>query len=386
MSEDSLLSWRSQFPILEETVYMVSHSLGAMPRGAYQRLREYADLWARRGVTAWRDVWWEQAERVGDMVAGIIGAPPGSVSMHQNATLASAVILSCLDFDQPRGRIIMTEMDFPSIVQLHRGFPARGAELVLVPSEDGVGISLERLLEAIDERTRLVAVSHVFFKSSFLLDAAAVVQRAHEVGALVALDIYQSAGALPVDVRALGVDFAVGGCHKWLCGGAGGGYLYVRPELAVTLQPRLTGWFAHARPFDFELEQDYAPGSRRFLNGTTALPSLYAVQPGLEILGRLDIQAVRAKSRRQTSRIIDFAQERGWPVRTPLEPERRGGTVTVDVPQGQAVEEELVRRGFLVDYRPGAGVRMAPHFYNGDGEVEALCAELAAVVHQLVTA
>lgn len=385
MDEDPFLRWRQEFAILERTVYLVSHSLGAMPRGVEESLRRYAEEWATRGVDAWSDVWWQKNEEVGNLLGRLVNAPPGSISMHQNATIASAVVLSSLDFEPPRAKIVMTELDFPSIIYLHRRFPPPTALLEIVPSPDGITIDQDRLLEAIDQQTRLVAVSHVLFKSAYVQDAAAIVERAHEVGALVCLDAYQSVGALPVDFAALGVDFAVGGCHKWLCGGAGGGYLYVRPELAERLEPRFTGWFAHARPFDFAPRQKYADGPRRFLSGTTALPSLYAVQPGLELVERLDLEALRSKSLRLTGRMIELADERGWAVRSPRRASERGGTVTVDVPGGKAVEEALVRRGYMVDYRPEAGIRMSPHFYTAEEEVEALFAELDRIVAERVT-
>lgn len=384
MAQDPLLVWRQEFPILQDSVYMISNSLGAMPRAVGQKLQEYAETWASRGVAAWDDVWWELNLEVGDMVGRIIGAPPGSVSMHQNVTLGSAVVLSCLDFQPPRNKIVMTRMDFPSVVYLHQRFP-QGARLELVPSQDGIGVPTERLLEAIDEETALVATSHVLFKSAYVQDARAIVSRAHEVGAYVALDVYQSAGTVPLDVAGLQVDFALGGCHKWLCGGAGGGYLYVRPDLA-SLEPRLTGWFAHRRPFDFEREQDYRQGAWRFLNGTTALPALYAVQPGLEIIGRIGVDAIRQKSLRQTSRLIELAEARGWTVKAPRHPQRRGGTVAIDVPGGKEVADELVRRRFMVDFRPEAGIRVSPHFYSTDEELEAVIQEMAEVVREGVAA
>jgi len=367
---DPLLRWREEFPILAHTVYMISNSLGAMPRGVYDKLREYAETWARRGVRAWAEGWWELPVTVGNQIAGIIGADPGTVSMHQNVTLASAVILSCLDFQGRRNKVVMTAMDFPSVLYLHQKFLPPQARLVIVPSEDGIGISSEKLLEAIDEETRLVATSHVLFKTAYIQDVQAIVARAHAVGALVAIDGYQAVGTLPVDVKALGVDFYVGGCVKWLCGGAGGGYLYVRPDLAAQLEPRLTGWMAHPRAFAFETEMAYRTDGFRFLNGTPSVPALYAVQPGLAIIAQVGVEAIRAKSVRQTTRLIELAQERGFRVSASSDAARRGGTVAIDVPYGYEVSRELIRREFLVDYRPQAGIRISPHFYSTDEEIE----------------
>jgi kynureninase len=378
---DPLLRWREEFPILAHTVYMISNSLGAMPRGVYDKLREYAETWARRGVRAWAEGWWELPVTVGNQIAGIIGADPGTVSMHQNVTLASAVILSCLDFQGRRNKVVMTAMDFPSVLYLHQKFLPPQARLVIVPSEDGIGISSEKLLEAIDEETRLVATSHVLFKTAYIQDVQAIVARAHAVGALVAIDGYQAVGTLPVDVKALGVDFYVGGCVKWLCGGAGGGYLYVRPDLAAQLEPRLTGWMAHPRAFAFETEMAYRTDGFRFLNGTPSVPALYAVQPGLAIIAQVGVEAIRAKSVRQTTRLIELAQERGFRVSASSDAARRGGTVAIDVPYGYEVSRELIRREFLVDYRPQAGIRIPPHFYSTDEEIELTIREIDEILH-----
>jgi len=377
---DPLLRWREEFPILAHTVYMISNSLGAMPRGVYDKLREYAETWARRGVRAWAEGWWELPVTVGNQIAGIIGADPGTVSMHQNVTLASAVILSCLDFQGRRNKVVMTAMDFPSVLYLHQKFLPPQARLVIVPSEDGIGISSEKLLEAIDEETWLVATSHVLFKTAYIQDVQAIVARAHAVGALVAIDGYQAVGTLPVDVKALGVDFYVGGCVKWLCGGAGGGYLYVRPDLAAQLEPRLTGWMAHPRAFAFETEMAYRTDGFRFLNGTPSVPALYAVQPGLAIIAQVGVEAIRAKSVRQTTRLIELAQERGFRVSASSDAARRGGTVAIDVPYGYEVSRELIRREFLVDYRPQAGIRISPHFYSTDEEIELTIREIDEIL------
>jgi len=374
--DDPLLRWREEFPILSRTVYMISNSLGAMPRGVYAKMQEYAETWATRGVRAWAEGWWELPVTVGDKIGRIIGADPGTVSLHQNVTLASAIILSCLDFSGRRNKVVMTDMDFPSVLYLHQKFLPPEARLVIVRSEDGLGIPTEKLLAAIDEETRLVATSHVLFKTAYIQDAQAIVERAHAVGALVALDAYQSVGTVPVDVKALGVDFLVGGCVKWLCGGAGGGYLYVRPDLALQLEPHLTGWMAHQHAFDFHIEMAYRTDGFRFLNGTPGVPALYAVQPGLDIIAEVGVAAIRAKSVRQTARLLELAQERGYHVSASPDPERRGGTVAIDVPHGYEVSRELIRREFLVDYRPKAGIRVSPHFYSTDEELELTLREI----------
>ncbi len=276
---DPLLSWRKEFPILETTVHMISHSLGAMPRRAYERMHEYAETWSTRGIRAWEEGWWEMPVTVGSLIGRIIGAAPGEIVMQQNVSTCAATVLSCFDWSGRRNKIVSEALNFPSNLYQCHALERVGARLVTVPSEDGIGVPLERMLAAIDGETQLVFVSHVLFRSSFIQDLGAIAQRAHEVGALVLADIYQSAGTVPVDVHALGVDFATGGSVKWLCGGPGAGYLYVRRDLWPKLEPRFTGWMAHKQPFAFDAGAiDYAEDAFRFLNGTPAIPALYAAQ------------------------------------------------------------------------------------------------------------
>ncbi len=377
MAADDLLHWRSEFPILADTVYLVSHSLGAMPRRTRDRLAEYADIWATRGVRAWGEGWWELPRTVGDLIGRIIGAGPGEVVMHQNQSIAQATVLSAMDWRGPRNGIVTERLNFPSNLYLFHALERDGARLVTVGSDDGLTVSLDRMLAAIDETTRLVSVSHVIFKSAFVQDIAAVIRRAHDVGALVLVDLYQSAGTLPVDVRALGADFATGGSVKWLCGGPGAGYLYVRREHWAMLQPRLTGWMAHREPFAFEDRPiDYAEDAYRFLNGTPNVPALYAARSGYEIVNEIGVPAIRAKSMRQTQYLVSLADAAGIRIAGPREAAQRGGTVTLDVPSGHTVASALAARDVVVDYRPGAGIRVSPHFYTSDEELDTFVAEL----------
>jgi len=368
---DPLLAFRGEFPILERTTYLVSNSLGAMPRAVPDRLAEYVDEWAELGVRAWTRGWWTKPLEVGDEIAPLIGAGSGEVVMVPNVTIGQATVLSALDYTAPRDTIVMTALDFPSVRYVYDQLATRlGARMVVVPSEDGIGIDLERLLEAIDERTRLVAISHVLFRSAFIMEVEAVCRRAHEVGALVSLDAFHSVGVMPVDVRRIGADFLTGGVLKWLCGGPGGCFLYVAPEISRRLTPSLTGWQAHARPFAFEQEMTYADDAFRWLTGTPVIPALYAATEGPRIVKRAGIDRIRAKSMRQTARLIELADARGYRVTAPRDPERRGGTVAFDVPHGQEVSEQLLANDVLVDYRPNAGIRVAPHFYTTDEELE----------------
>jgi kynureninase len=378
---DPLLRWRSEFPILDRTVYLISNSLGAMPRGAADRLAEYAETWGERGVRAWAEGWWEMPVRLGDTLAPTLGAGPGEVSFQPNVTLATAVLLSCFDFTGARRKIVYGAMEFPSLIYLCEQQRFHGAELVMVESGDGISIDPERLMAAIDARTAVVVLSHVLFRSAFIQDAAAIARRAHEVGARVILDVYQSAGTVPVDVRALGVDFAVGGCLKWLCGGPGAAFLWVDPALAPALRPTVTGWMAHEQAFAFETGPIRLRGDAfRFLHGTPGIPALYAATAGLEIVAQIGVDAIRAKSVRQVARLIDLARSEGFPVTVPERPDQRGGTVAIDPPHAYEVSRELLRRGFLVDFRPGAGIRVSPHFYTADEELEAVVREMRGIV------
>jgi kynureninase len=368
---DPLLRFRDQFPILGRTTYLVSNSLGAMPEGARARLAAYADAWETHGVRAWAESWWEMPVAVGDEIAPLIGAGPGEVAMVPNVTLGQAAVISALEYPAPRDTIVMTELDFPSVRYVYEGLARRlGARLVVVPSADGVTIDVDRLLASIDERTRLVAISHVLFRSAFIIDVEAVCRRAHEVGALVSLDSFHAVGVMPVDVKRIGADFLTGGVLKWLCGGPGGCFLYVAPDVSRELAPSLTGWQAHVRPFGFEPEMEYAEGAWRWLNGTPSIPSLYAAIEGPRILREAGIEMIREKSVRQTARLIEIADERGFEVNAPRAAERRGGTVAIDVPNALEVSKYLLSRQILIDYRPGAGIRIAPHFYTSDREVE----------------
>jgi kynureninase len=380
---DELLKWRSEFPILDRAVYLISHSLGAMPRATYDRLHEYADIWATRGVRAWAEGWWNMPVTVGNEVGRIIGADRDTVVMHQNVSICQSLILSCflpLPEKSTRRKIVYSELNFPSVMYVYEAHARdHGLRIETVKSDDGITVPLERMLSAIDEETLLVPISHVLFKSAFLQDAKAITRRAHEVGATVVLDTYQSAGTVPFSVKDLQVDFATGGSVKWLCGGPGAGYLYVRPDLIDRLEPKTTGWMAHEQPFAFESELRYAPNITRFLHGSPAIPALYAAQSGYEVINQIGVARIREKSVRQTGTLIELAQEAGFRVTSPKNPAQRGGTITVWDDQAAAITKELIRREFIVDYRPGAGVRISPHFYTKDEELELVITEMKKI-------
>ena len=367
-----LAEYRDRFPILRDTTYLINHSLGAMPAAAEERLAEYARTWKTRGIRAWAEGWWEMPMTVGDQIGRIIGAPPGSTVMHQNVAVAEAIVLSCFrPVDPRRNRVVYEEANFPSVRYLYQAQPE--LDVVVVP--DDVAI-----LESIDERTLLVPITHVLFKTAEIQDVAAITRRAHEVGAHVLLDAYQSVGIVPLNVARLNVDFAVGGSVKWLCGGPGNGWLYVRSDLAETLEPTFMGWQAHARPFAFEPELEYADGAARFLTGTPNVPALYAGTAGYDLIEEIGVEGIRANSLRQTQLLIDLLDAAGFEILSPREAARRGGTVTVRMPEFEAVHRELARREILCDFRPDAGIRLGPHYYNTDDELRFVVDQITEII------
>jgi kynureninase len=363
------IDWRDEFPILSRSVYMISNSLGAMPRRTADNLAEYAHVWATRGVRGWEDRWWEMAGEVGDKIAPIIGAPARTVSMHENVTTAHLVALSCLRPSGARTRIVCSAMDFPSMIYLYRAQAAAGFTLHVVPAERDLTVQTERMIAAIDETTAVVAFSHVLFRTSYIMDAAAI------------LDTYQSAGIIPVDVAALGVDFATGGCLKWLCGGPGNAFLYTRSDRLASARPSFTGWLAHRQPFGFDVnDDDRRDDALHMMNGTPAIPAYYAALAGLDIINALGVGAIRARSRAMTARLLAHVDAHGFSSAASRDPGRLAGTVAVDVPEAARVARTLKAREFIVDYRPPVGIRVSPHFYNTMEEVDRVMAEIASIV------
>lgn len=378
---NDLLSYRTQFSILDKTVYLINHSLGAMPQATYQRMQDYAETWATRGIRAWEEGWWDMPITVGDKIGRIIGAPPGTVAMHQNVSVCQSLLISCFDLRGQRNKIVYEAMNFPSVMYVYEAHAkAANARIVTVPSDDGITIDTQRMVDAIDEETLLVPISHVLFRSAYIQAVAAIIEKAHAVGAYVILDAYQSAGTVPLNVTELNVDFATGGSVKWLCGGPGAGWLYVRPDLHTKFQPQVTGWAAHRAPFAFAAEMDYATDIHRYLHGSPAIPALYAAESGYDLINEVGVERIRANSIRQTTKLIELADEQGWRINSPRPVEQRGGSVILDVPFAGEVVRELAAREMLVDYRPGAGIRVGPHFFNTDDEIAALMQEIKTIL------
>lgn len=379
---EDLLALRSEFPILEHTTYLINNSLGAMPRAVHDEVQAFATQWGTRGVRAWAEGWWEMAAETGDLLAPLLGVKPGAVSMHQNVSVAASIFLSCIDYPAERNKIVYEALNFPNVIYLLEGERKKGAEIVTVPSDDNVGIPIERLLEAIDERTHLVPVYHTLFRSAYVQDAEAIARRCREVGAILMLDVYQSTGAVPLELEAWGVHAAVGGSVKWLCGGPGAGYLWVNPEIAGSLQPSFTGWQADAEPFAFRpgpIRYREEP-AWRFLTGTPNIPALHSCRPGYRIVSGVGSKKIRERSLGLTRYLMDLAEEAGFEVRTPRDDKHRGGTVSVWHPDAERLCHDLIEREIICDYRPNAGIRLSPHFFNTEAELEHAISTLKSLV------
>jgi len=377
--EKDLETIRREFPILEHCTYLISNSLGAAPRKTHEELDRYYSLWVEEGVSAWENEWWDLSRNVGNRVAILIGAGEDEVTMMTNATQCHWVALSTkfLAENEKRKKIIMTDHDFPStIYSVSRISKFMGWEIDLIQSHGRPCINVENILKRIDENTLFVAISHVFFKSAYIQNISQITAKAHRVGALTLIDGYHAPGTIPVDVKQLDVDFYIGGCLKWLCGGPGNAFLYVRPELASSLKPQLTGWFAHRTPFSFSQEMEYTKGSYKFMSGTPPVPCLYTALAGLDIIKDIGISKIRRKSISQTNMIINKAMEREFRIFTPKEDNLRGGAVSINLPHAFQVKQALAKKKIKVDFRKGNNepdvIRVGPHFYTNNKEIDNL--------------
>jgi kynureninase len=376
--QPELARYRADYPILADTVYMNSNSMGAMPRQAAQALQQYADDWARDGVECWPR-WLDIVRDTADSAARFLGAPPGQTILNQNVAYFQAAVASALDF-RAKNRVVVEALQFPNVLYVWERFRDLGAELVQVPSDDGMTVPTERFLEAIDERTAIVPLSHGVYVSGALQDITAITRRAHEVGALVMVDVYQTAGAVPIDVAEWGADIVVGGSHKWLCGGPGTAFMWMKPELRERLRPRMTGWMGHADPFAFEPPPiRYADDHRRFLAGTPSIPAYYAARAAYDNLHAIGVATIRAHNLALCQRIIDRALAADLTVHSPLDHDRRTGFVAVDFPGSEEASRRLIDERYKLDWRPNCGLRLGPHFYNTEEEVERLMDRVIAL-------
>jgi len=376
---DSLLEYRKHFPALEECVHFISHSLGCVPAKAATDLQEFFELWRTKSITAWGD-WLPEVDRAAERIAKIISAPAGTVIMNQNVSTIMGVVASCFEYTPERNKVVYEALQFPTVSYVWQAEERRGAQCVLVPSQDGMTIDTDAMCAAIDEKTLLVPISHVVFSSGYIQDAKRIIERAKQVGAHVVLDCYQSVGTLPFDVHELGVSFACGGSVKYLCGGPGASWLYVRPDLIEALQPRVTGWFGNEAPFAFTMPaQSYADNVWRFMGGTPAVASLYQARAGHTLIGEIGVRRIREKSLVMTQACIDWVDELGMKLNSPRAAEQRGGSIVFDFVGSADVCRELNRRKFFCDHRPGVGIRIAPHFYTKREEIDLFFAEIKKI-------
>ena len=377
---DDLLARRPDYPVLARKTYLASHTLGAMHRGTRDRLADFTDLWAEQGVVAW-ETWAPTVERVADLVGSLIGAPPGTTVMRQNVADLLGDLVVSLDWTGPRNRVVTSALEWPGSLHTWSQIGRLGGEAVVVPGEpDGISFDVQRMVDAIDERTLVVECSHVLFRTSTIVDLAPIIEKAHAVGALAIVDGYQAAGTLPVDVVALGCDVYLGGSVKYLSGGPGNGWMHVSPTLVDRLEPVTAGWFGQRSPFDFDPEIAYAPGIRRFAGGTPGVPAAYAAEPAYAALAEIGMSRVRERSQSMTQPLLEAALERGFTVRSPHDPSRRGGHVTIDPGDSARVHDALIARGTVVDHRPGVGIRVSPHFYNSLDEALGVLDAMAEVL------
>ena len=363
---------RERFAGLEANTWLVSHSMGAPPLAARDALLRYHAQWADGGPEGAWPTWLDEARTVADGIGAIVGAPAGSVALAPNVSVLQSALASALDLrTAERNEIVYEALQFPSLGYVWTAWERAGACTVRVPTDDGRTIPTERICAAITERTAVVLLSHAYYQSGVVIDVPTIVARAREVGALVVLDAYQTTGVYPYDVVALDLDVVVGGSHKWLCGGPGCGWIYVRPAFTERFRPLVTGWFAHKEPFAFAPPPiDYATDQLRWATGTPTIPGYLVAKAGHDLIREIGVPAIREHNIRLTTRLTQAALERGWRVSTPHEAAKRTGWVGIDVPEAERILHELIARRIYVDHRPGCGLRVGAHFYTTDEEID----------------
>jgi kynureninase len=378
-ADASLALRRNEFPILANSTYLVSHSMGAAPLDAKSALESYWDEWAADGPEAWTR-WLPRIGEIADGIGALIGAPPGCVFLGPNVSVLQAALATCIDFDRERNEVVYEALQFPSLTYVWREWERYGARISVIESDDARTIPTERIVAAITEQTAIAVISHAYYVSGAIADVRAIQEHCHKVRALLCVDAYQTTGVYPYDVTAWDLDLVTGGSHKWLCGGPGCGWIYVKPSLRGQLHPSVTGWMAHERPFAFESAPIvYAPSMYRFGHGTPTIPGYIVAQPGHDLIREIGVDQIRAHNVRLTERIAAMALERGLRVNTPLEAERRTGWIGIDFEGAETAYEQLIAQRVFVDYRPGCGIRVGPHFYTSDEEIDAFFEALDAI-------
>jgi kynureninase len=367
----SAQSYRAEFPILENSTYLVSHSMGAAPLRARSALEDYWDEWAADGPEAW-ERWLPRIAEIADGIGAIVGAPARSVFLGPNVSVLQVALATCIDFRGERNEVVYEALQFPSLTYVWREWERYGAAVRVVPSDDGRTIPTERILAAITEKTAIAVISHAYYVSGALSDVGAIQKRCRSVGALLCVDAYQTTGVYPYDVGALDLDLATGGSHKWLCGGPGCGWIYVKPELLQSLRPAVTGWMAHERPFLFEdAPVVHAASMYRFGHGTPTIPGYAVAAPGHALIASVGVPRIREHNVRLTDKIVGMALERGLRINSPVQAERRTGWIGIDFEGSEQACRRLIERRVFVDYRPGCGIRVGPHFYTLDEDIDA---------------
>lgn len=361
---------REQFPTLDDATYLVSHSMGAPPIGAREALAQYWEEWMHSGPEAWES-WLPRIEEIADGIGAIVGAPAGTVFLGPNVATFMAALATALDFTGERNEVVYESLQFPSVTYVWREWERYGAKTCVVPSDDGMTIDTQRIIDAITERTAIAVLSHAYYQSGAICDVRAIQAHCRRVGALLCVDAYQTTGVYPYDVLEWDLDIVTGGSHKWLLGGPGCGWMYVREGLRESLRPAVTGWMAHARPFKFEAAPiDYASSMYRFATGTPTIPGYVVARAGHDLIREIGVARIREHNVRLTNKIAEMAIERGIRVNTPLEPHRRTGWIGVDVENAERLCAQLIEERIFLDYRPGCGLRVSAHFYTSDDEID----------------
>lgn len=361
---------RDQFPILENSTYLVSHSMGAAPLAARAALDAYWTDWATDGPEAW-ERWLPEIGTIADGIGAIVGAAPGSVFLGPNVSVLQAAIATCIDFRGDRNEVVYETLQFPSLTYVWAEWERYGAKSITIPSRDGMTIPTETIIASITERTAIAVLSHAYYVSGSVADVRAIQHHCREVGALLCVDAYQTTGVYPYDVVELDLDIVTGGSHKWLLGGPGCGWIYVKPSMLERFRPAVTGWMAHAKPFAFEdAPIRYAPSMYRLGTGTPTIPGYLVAKPGHDLIRSVGVGRIRAHNVALTTRIIGMAQERKLRVNTPLEADKRTGWIGIDFDGSERVRAQLIEERVFIDYRPGCGIRVSPHFYTTKDEID----------------
>ena len=364
-------AWRGEFPGLEQSIYLNTCSLGQLSRRSMKAMQRFMELWQRYGASAWYELWWGELADARARFARLINAQPHEIAILPSVGVALSVIASSLDYAE-RPEIVVTEMDFPTLPYQWMARGREGAQVRLLHSTDRIGVDLDAFAAAINTHTALVATTHVFFTSGWIQDIAAIAELAHNRGALCLVDGYQAAGQLPVDVKAAGVDIYLSGGLKWLLGGPGVVFMYVREELIDRLEPTTTGWFAAREMFKFNpVRFERADDARRFEPGTPAVAAVYAANAGMSIIEEIGPAAVRARTRELVADLAARLRAAGLAPRLPQDMDRHAGIVMLPAAQPAQTVAALKDRRIIVDHRPGA-VRLSPYFYNTEAENQAV--------------